>query len=297
MIVKHLRAGPAAPRDYAANPDLSWFGPSTLDWCEENYAVTPFIAEFWNTLSNSVMVLTAIYGLRWCVRLRAAPRFVAAFIGLLVIGVGSFAFHGTLTYGAQLLDELPMIWATCVFVYCALPLGPGSKHATNAQVLLSLYSAVVTLLYTTVLKHQPVFHEVSYGLLVFSLVVLCIRGISVAPAKYRSSLAQLFARSVLSYGAGFLLWNLENFFCGRVRSLRQVMTDAGAGLLTPMVQLHAWWHLAQVGTYSTITLLYMLHRTSPSCCPEEDTDAVRIKYVLGGIVPLPYRVAAAKRNT
>ena len=30
---------------------------SEIDWCETNYAVTPHVAEFWNTLSSLPMLL------------------------------------------------------------------------------------------------------------------------------------------------------------------------------------------------------------------------------------------------
>jgi dihydroceramidase len=36
-------------------PDaLGPFGPLTasVDWCEENFAMSPFVAEFWNTISS-----------------------------------------------------------------------------------------------------------------------------------------------------------------------------------------------------------------------------------------------------
>jgi dihydroceramidase len=36
---------------------------STLDWCEENYIVSYFIAEFWNTLTNIVIIFTASLGI------------------------------------------------------------------------------------------------------------------------------------------------------------------------------------------------------------------------------------------
>ena len=38
---------------------------ATIDWCESNYAVTSYIAEFWNTVSNLVMILFPMYGIYW----------------------------------------------------------------------------------------------------------------------------------------------------------------------------------------------------------------------------------------
>ena len=46
------------------------------------------------------------------------PRFIVSYIFLLAIGIGSWMFHMTLQYEMQLMDELPMVYACAVFVYC-----------------------------------------------------------------------------------------------------------------------------------------------------------------------------------
>lgn len=39
-----------------------------LDWCEQNYVVTYYVAEFWNTLSSLLIAFWAIIGIVICIR-------------------------------------------------------------------------------------------------------------------------------------------------------------------------------------------------------------------------------------
>jgi dihydroceramidase len=87
---------------------------ATIDWCEINYEVTYYIAEFWNTISNLVMILFPMYSLYWSYnhikfakksKKNAFNRFNVNFIlpdsiiycqlGLLLVGIGSWMFHMT----------------------------------------------------------------------------------------------------------------------------------------------------------------------------------------------------------
>ncbi|KAL7389220.1 hypothetical protein ABVT39_000140 [Epinephelus coioides] len=71
-----------------------------------------------NTVSNLIMILPPIYGAIQTIRDGLELRYICSFLGLAAVGVGSWCFHMTLLYEMQLLDELPMIYSTCVFVYC-----------------------------------------------------------------------------------------------------------------------------------------------------------------------------------
>ena len=83
-----------------------WGEPdSSIDWCERNYVVTPYIAEFYNTLSNIVLLVVGLFGLWRCFVMDLELRFYAMSFCTIVVGFGSAAFHGTLHYHWQLMDE------------------------------------------------------------------------------------------------------------------------------------------------------------------------------------------------
>ena len=85
---------------------------STIDWCEENYVISTYIAEALNTTTNSVFIALATFAIYHAFHNKLEPRFIFTAFGFLLVGVGSWLFHMTLRYHFQLIDELPMIYAT-----------------------------------------------------------------------------------------------------------------------------------------------------------------------------------------
>lgn len=116
------------------------------DWCEQNYAITPYIAEFYNSISSLVILLIGIAGLYVCRKQRRRTlqstrdgftvsqqsfahiphpnwpetRFSLAYLVLCFVGIGSFWFHATLQYYAEAFDELPMCYWVLVMLYMLL---------------------------------------------------------------------------------------------------------------------------------------------------------------------------------
>jgi dihydroceramidase len=98
---------------------LGYWSPitSTVDWCELNYEVTHYVAEFVNTLTNVSFLFLGLIGIYSCYKTRAETRFYLCLLSYMLVGLGSFLFHGTLYYEMQLLDELPMMFGSSIFAY------------------------------------------------------------------------------------------------------------------------------------------------------------------------------------
>src|SRR5271169_3042764 len=121
-----------------------WGTPtSTVDWCELNYAVTPFICEFFNTISSLAMIAAGLLG--GLLHRRVFDQGILVAFGLLgVVGVGSIAFHGTLRFELQMLDELPMLYLVTLIAYLLLEPGPTRHFSRWLPAALLVYALLPT---------------------------------------------------------------------------------------------------------------------------------------------------------
>ena len=75
-----------------------------VDWCEENYVVISYIAEFWNTVSNILFLIIPPIMINrfrdYEAELGMPIRYV--WLLLMTVGIGSIYFHATLSLAGQL---------------------------------------------------------------------------------------------------------------------------------------------------------------------------------------------------
>lgn len=93
---------------------------STVDWCEKNYAVTPLIAEFWNSLSGVALIISSIVFYKRNYQYKEYFNIITLL--LICTGIGTIMFHSTLSYHFQLLDELPMLILSSEYLILLLSL-------------------------------------------------------------------------------------------------------------------------------------------------------------------------------
>ena len=93
-----------------------YWGVKTMNvkppWCEADYHVTHYVAEFWNTMTSLSIIVWGFFGI-WLHHRSSygmEPRFWASFAALMSVGIGSVLFHMTLWRVGQVMDELPMVW-------------------------------------------------------------------------------------------------------------------------------------------------------------------------------------------
>ena len=121
-----------------------WGDPTTTyDWCEANYAITPYVAEFFNTLSSIPVLMVGVFFFIKNVRYRYGKRFALAALGVAVVGAGSIAFHGTLQRWGQILDEVPMLWSSlvCLWIGCCNWMGKDAEKRYGRSMALGLFAA------------------------------------------------------------------------------------------------------------------------------------------------------------
>lgn len=248
---------------------------STLNWCEEDYYATVYSAEIVNTLTNLLFMYLALKGVHNCLKNGHDRVFVVAFVGYLLVGTGSFLFHATLKYPMQLVDELSMIYTTCLMCFATFSYNKSQRY--SAFLALSLVSlAVFITLYYHYLQ-DPTFHQTAYALLTAVVLFrsMYVMEVNIRPkfqtaerkaanptlngatkddhnrqdVRDKEILRQMW--TMIAFGlsiflGGFAFWQLDNIYCSRLRIWRRQIGLPWGILL----EGHGWWHLMTgVGAY------------------------------------------------
>lgn len=225
-----------------------FWGPptSTIDWCEANYEHTPYVCELFNTVSSVAMVMVGLLGLVLHRRL-LERRFLAAFLVVVLVGVGSIAFHATLRFELQLLDELPMLYSALILVYILMENQAKPRFGIWFPLALVAHGVLVTAL--TAFTRGPLqfylFHA-SFGSLEFFALYRVFR-------LYRRSQSRaarrLFVFGMFAYASALVCWFTDLRAC---HFLSVTLPSFGV----PNPQLHAIWHLlVSAGLYLLVVLI------------------------------------------
>jgi dihydroceramidase len=170
----------------------------------------------------------------------------------------------------QLVDELSMIYTTCLMCYASFSYSRSSAVKKSLAVSLAGLAVFITLYYHYL--QDPVFHQNAYALLTTVVVFRSMYTMEVAlrprwrksteedrlakqkqgipvPSKERQQFENVRDIKTLKtmwfmvmYGlsmflGGFGIWNLDNIFCGTLREWRQQIGLPWGVFL----EGHGWW--------------------------------------------------------
>ncbi|KAF9142130.1 Alkaline ceramidase 3 [Mortierella sp. GBA39] len=244
----------------ASFDQTGYWSPNTasVDWCENNYVVSYYIAEFWNTISSLFIVALGELGLYLCPT--KEKRFKVAFRTISVVGIGSTLFHGTLRHKMQLLDELPMIYAATalLFICTETKYGPqGRWFPVSLATWLALTTIFVS---TTGGKVQFYTFQASFGILQLAIVFLTTtlhqrqKSIITSWNTPSTTSAWLITRALGVYAFAVTIWLIDLHLCEFVNGV------GPNSVLRWNPQFHAWWHVFSIsGVYFTTLLVTFQH--------------------------------------
>ncbi|CAE7506270.1 YDC1 [Symbiodinium microadriaticum] len=205
-------------------------------FCEEKYVVSPYVAEFWNSLSNipffCVPAAYCLYrGQIYDMRVKMI------WISMFVVGLGSFMFHGTMRFEWEMWDEVPMF----LLVLSAI-VSKDDVHWMTSGIwkhlihLLSFGAATVGMCMYLLRGDYEIFLHSFTVVVLLDLILsfVCTQKADLHGSHIASGLIIGYAASL---GVGRLLWEIERQAC-----------RPGHGGATAL--LHVLWHfLAGLSVY------------------------------------------------
>lgn len=226
-------------------------------FCEPKYAQTPYVAEFYNTISNAAYVIAGLYGLYHSPRTFSGKL---SHIILILIGLGSATMHATLQYWAELLDEGPML---CLIVLYQISwsklLAP--TYARSFAWFLIAANLILFGLYVIFHDYDIFVQSFTVQVVAVCLSPLIVLWTSLGSQRVRG-LVQANRTRVFSIVTNILVarigWELEQQLTNSISfgNWRGAADPALCAKWPELAWCHVWWHVQSAYVaYGTTTLL------------------------------------------
>lgn len=237
---------------------------SSVDFCEPNYFVSPYVVEFHNTWSSIWITILAAIGFFY-----GNPtnefRFSVLYCILGVVGLGSTALHGTLHWFFQSADEVPMLWTSLALLY-GLCVVNEEKKSPRSKTYAWIFSLVAIMMSTIYYQFQQIYAAFIITFLTSSLV-FTIWTAHLAFFEGNAAQRAIRARCWLSgflvfviFGAG--VWLIDFHMCDQLMPFY---------LKTSGFTLHVFWHFfSSFGTYIMIVFEQILRMQALKLEPQVD---------------------------
>ncbi|KAK3346011.1 ceramidase, partial [Lasiosphaeria hispida] len=221
----------------------AWSPPnSAANFCEEDYDISYYVAEFINSLTNLAYVFLALrfmYGPGS--RGLFAPKYDFMSISLLVLGICSFLFHASMRQALQFADELAMLGLVWSFLHGTLAVGNSPTKTRFINTGLAIFFPLFAAFY--VWNGQIIYHAMVFLALCILTVLRCFYLFwflkpGFPEAKRVEWRAQGW-KALFSALLGYLLWHIDLEYCAQLRELRGQIGLPWAWLL----EFHGWWHI------------------------------------------------------
>ncbi|WYZ39927.1 hypothetical protein EsH8_IV_000268 [Colletotrichum jinshuiense] len=228
--------------DATAGDGIWGYPTSKANFCEEDYVFTRYIAEFINCISNAAYIYLALkYP-------RANPKAAVPWykyldiqsVGLILVGIFSGVFHGTMHQETQLLDDLSMLILAGSLVQPLYAFR--QSRAVGVAIATILWLGIGTMAVIYVRSGDIFIHVATFtGLLtlVWPRTLFIVYGTGSFSKDEQKRLMREFWKSVVALVVGFTLWHIDLEYCAELRAARKTVGLPFAWLL----ELHGWWHL------------------------------------------------------
>ncbi|EGX89935.1 alkaline ceramidase family protein [Cordyceps militaris CM01] len=233
----------------------AWSPPtSRANFCEEDYGLTFYVAEFINSVTNIAYVYYALKymygpGSRGLWR----PNLDFMSVTLFILGIGSFLFHASLRQTLEFVDELSMMGLIWSMLQATLTVRqtPAAARLISAGLAVFFVSFTVFYLRSPLIIYQVVAFLSGVGVLILRVLYLFHWMQPAFPEAKRRAWRNTSIVSLLICVAGYAIWNVDLEYCQMLRDIRQQVGLPWAWLF----EFHGWWHvLTAIGAAKFITV-------------------------------------------